>query len=362
MEAIKIASHSCNLEARLEAIKSSWKVPKSVIQDILNFCDECQLGKVNKGFKISQNRVLKSLCMLKIPLEYWQKPLASLTIKDVEQFERDVSQNKLLSYKNKPFSNSTKADIKKVLKVFLKWKLGDKATKLVDWFDVSVPFQTPDYLTEHEVERLYKHCANYQEKFILAVLFDSGARAEEFINIRAQDVFLPSPTANFVKLALKEEYSKTKGRTISLYWKHSLEAVRDYYNQRIKDGIKMSEPICSAKYDTLRQFLHRLGHKVLKKPIHPHLFRHSSATYYATKLNRQELCYRYGWNFSSNMPDVYISRAGMESKELDENFKSTDIEELRKRLEKTEMQLKMMLEKSFPILNKIKRNKVASHL
>ena len=56
-----------------------------------------------------------------------------------------------------------------------------------------------------------------------------------------------------------------------------------------------------------------------------HLFRHSSATYYATKLNRQELCYRYGWRFSSNMPDVYISRAGMESKHLDEKFTQTEL-------------------------------------
>ena len=58
------------------------------------------------------------------------------------------------------------------------------------------------------------------------------------------------------------------------------------------------------------------------------MFRHTSATYYATKLNRQELCYRYGWKFSSDMPDVYISRAGMESKQLDEKFKATELEEL----------------------------------
>jgi hypothetical protein len=31
---------------------------------------------------------------------------------------------------------------------------------------------------------------------------------------------------------------------------------------------------------------------VLKRPVHYHLFRHSSTTYYATKLNRQQLGYR----------------------------------------------------------------------
>jgi len=76
----------------------------------------------------------------------------------------------------------------------------------------------------------------------------------------------------------------------------------------------------------------------LEETIHFHLFRHSSATYYATKLNRQELCYRYGWKFSSDMPDVYISRAGMQNKELDEKFSSTELEELQTKLEKQEQQ------------------------
>jgi len=63
--------------------------------------------------------------------------------------------------------------------------------------------------------------------------------------------------------------------------------------------------------------------------VHPHLFRHSSATYYASKLNRQELCYRYGWRFSSDMPDVYISRAGMENHQLDEKFTQTELSTLK---------------------------------
>ena len=75
---------------------------------------------------------------------------------------------------------------------------------------------------------------------------------------------------------------------------------------------------------------------MLKRPVHYHLFRHSSTTYYATKLNRQELCYRYGWKFSSNMPDVYISRAGMETRQLDEKFTQTELGEVRNDLAQME--------------------------
>ena len=83
----------------------------------------------------------------------------------------------------------------------------------------------------------------------------------------------------------------------------------------------------------------------INKSVHPHLFRHSSATYYANKLNRQELCMRYGWKFSSDMPDIYISRAGMENKELDEKFTQTELGDLKYKLEKQEQQNNLMKER-----------------
>ena len=136
---------------------------------------------------------------------------------------------------------------------------------------------------------------------------------------------MPEGKENFVKITLKQEYSKTLGRTIALYWKYSLEAVREYLAERVAKGIKPSDPVFRGDYTATRKFLQRFGKDVLQRPVHYHLFRHSSATYYATRLNRQELCYRYGWKFSSEMPDIYISRAGMESKNLDEKFTQTEL-------------------------------------
>jgi len=61
----------------------------------------------------------------------------------------------------------------------------------------------------------------------------------------------------------------------------------------------------------LRHNLMRLGEKVLKKRVKPHMLRHSSATYWAPKMNRYQLCGKYGWAFSSDMPDRYIKRKGI---------------------------------------------------
>src|SRR5882672_11989388 len=134
------------------------------------------------------------------------------------------------------------------------WRLGAaKALALTDWFDTHHRLKTPDYLKEAEVERLYKHCRNARQRFLIAVLFDSGARAEEFHNIRFEDVYLPEGKDNFVKITLKQEYSKTLGRTIALYWKSSLEAVKEYLAERVADGIKPSDPIFRGDYTATRK-------------------------------------------------------------------------------------------------------------
>ncbi len=332
---LKIQAYGKGVAGKLKGVVK-WKVPESTKKDVQRFISELELGRINRGRKVGESSRARYLDSLKVVLQFFAKPTAQITLKDVEEFEKALSQDKIRSHLKKvPYSHSTKVDLRKAFKVFMRWRLGQvKAIKLVGWLDTRYKEKTPDYLSEREVEKLFSGCRTTEQRFIIAVLFDSGARAEEFINIRYEDVHLPESKDNFVKITLKEEYSKTKGRTISLYWRHSLDAVREYLKERIAEGIKSTDPVFKATYGGMRMFLRRLGNEILKKEIHPHLFRHSSATHYATQLNRQELCYRYGWRFSSNMPDVYISRAGMENKNLDTKFTNTEIGTLKDELTK----------------------------
>jgi integrase len=303
--------------------------------------NDLALGKVNKGKKISETRQLKYLDLLRTPLEYFNKPISKLILKDMEAFEKALSSDKLKSYKKEPYAQSTKSDMRRLLKIYLKWKLGntDKFRKLTDWLDTRQTKRTPDYLSEEQIEKMYKNCKNARERFLIAVLFDGGFRAEEFHNIRYEDIQLPKENENYPRITIKTEYSKTEGRTVSLFWKYSLNAVRDYLNEREAEGIKSTDPVFNNSYDNTRQFLIRLGKKAIDRPVHYHLFRHSSSTYYASRLNRQQLCYRYGWKFSSEMPDIYISRSGMENKELDEKFAGTELEAVKKDNEKLKIEM-----------------------
>lgn len=171
----KIPIHQTNIEKCKELILSS-KISEKDKKDILDFINDLSLGKVNKGIKISESRQAKYLYLLKIPLEFFKKPTSKLILKDVEDFEKALSSDKIKSNKKLPFNDSTKSDIRKALRTYLKWKLGAKAIPLTEWFDTRVPKKTPDFLSEQEIEKLYKNCKSASERFIIAVLFDSGAR------------------------------------------------------------------------------------------------------------------------------------------------------------------------------------------
>lgn len=67
-------------------------------------------------------------------------------------------------------------------------------------------------------------------------------------------------------------------------------------------------PYC---YTGLKERIRKLALIVLKTRVTPHILRHSSATYWASKMNRYVFCAKYGWDFSSKMPDRYIKRKGI---------------------------------------------------
>jgi integrase len=355
---IKIPIRTIDIEKQIASIKN-WNIAKQDKTDIVKFLRDLELGKVT-GNQVCERTLGDYISKLKIGLEYMNKPTTKLTPKDTEKLCEALLRNEIkwifkkkdetgkTRKQSKPFVETSKIKIKNEVIKYLDWKLGDKSAKLTKLLKVKPRLKepTPDFLSEQEIEKLFKSCKSTEERFLIAVLFDTGARAEEFHNIRKEDVELPSDKDNYVRITLKEEYSKTKGRTISLYWPYSFEAVRDYVNERIKEGVKADEPIFKRNYKSVRKFLYRLGMKALDKSIHYHLFRHSSATYYASKLNRQQLCYRYGWRFRSPMPDRYISRKGMEQKELDQKFEQTEISDMKKDIEK-QKQLSIMKQDEF---------------
>lgn len=325
-----------NTDVKIKLVPS-WKIPEEQKFEVLEFIRKARIGQVQEGHQLSERTLSKYLSLLRTILETINKKTSNITKEDIEKFNQVIQKK------------DSASDYRRMIKIFLKWSIGkEKTESIAGWLDLKKNKKTPDYLKESEVEQLLRYAKNPEERFLICVLFDSGARIEEFLNIQLEDIELPSNSASFVKITIKEEYSKTNGRTISLYWKNSLNIVSEFLEEirtkgiRTPEGklipVRLKDRVFTMSYDAIRFYLARLGMSVLQKKINPHLFRHSSATFYASKLNRQELCYRYGWAFSSDMVDIYISRAGVTNKELDEKFKSGEVEKIKEEYEKVKFE------------------------
>ena len=361
----KISIKKGNFGHYIESIKN-WNISEEDKKGLADFIKDYALGKIS-GHQAKPDSLRPVLSYTRISLEFIGKPSSEFTTEDTDKLSQalmsDTLQKNITRFTDKvtlvPFTEVGKLKMKNALKAYLEWKLGEKAIPITKILKIKprIKEPTPDYISEMAVEKLYLAANCNEQRFLLAVLFDSGARAEEFHNIRFEDIQLPTGSETFVKLTLKEEYSKTKGRVISLYWKYSLDAIREFLNERIRQGIKPSDQVFLRSYSGSRQYLQRLGLDVLNRRVHYHLFRHSSATHYADKLNRQQLCYRYGWRFSSPMPDRYINRKGIQSVELDKKFESTKVEDLKSLLEEQSRQNSLMKQQQQELMNELEKRR-----
>lgn len=346
----KVFTHNYNKNQSIANIKT-WNIPNKEKISVSKFVEDYETGKITR--RVSTNTsalIVKTLSYLKFGLQHIKKENPSK--KDLEIFFDNLIKDKYRGFNQKtnkynglPYSIRSKKAILEMLSRYYLWKY-PKDLNLVSPLKIELKTKAkePPSLTLDEIDKLYNACKRPKERYFIAVLFSSGSRAEEFHNIRYSDIAMPKGKDMYVKIRIRSEFSKTEGRTIELCYKHTLEAVKQYLTLRINEGIKPEEPVFKGNYNTMRNFLDELGKKTLGKRLNYHLFRHSCATWMASKSNRQQLCNYFGWKFSSNMPDVYIRRSGIDMQEVTEKFKATEFEELKLQNERMQNEIKEIRE------------------
>jgi len=322
----KIPLQDLKLDNRYENLK---KISGEEFKKIKKFIDKARNGENEKGIDISENTERKYIDALCMAYKHIKKgKLSDLNKIDLTNLKQSLKSGKIKSRFKQPYSPASQREMELVLIRFLEFVNPKKYAGFRKWFVVKVPKNSVDYLREDEITKLYNACKTNEERYLICILFDGGLRASEFLNVRFEDIQEPTQAFPYYKVDIKEEYSKTKGRNIGLYWKHSLDAIREHLEE--SDDSKPKAQVYPKNYDAVRKFLRRLGEKVLNKRIYFHIFRKSSATHYARIINnRQQLCYRYGWNFSSDVPDVYINRE-LGEEGVKDNVKATNMQKLEK--------------------------------
>ena len=67
----KISIHKRNVKARLKSLKD-WKTAEENKENIVQFLHDLEIGKVNRGRKISIGRQLKYLDLLRVPFIFYK--------------------------------------------------------------------------------------------------------------------------------------------------------------------------------------------------------------------------------------------------------------------------------------------------
>lgn len=233
--------------------------------------------------------------------------------------------------KRVPIGNTTMNIRKTMLKQFQRWvRGGDKTSAYpeeVVWLkqkrspdDEALPVE--QIITPDELRTMIEAAPDTQLKALLAVLYDSGARASEFCALRVRDVIFDEYGAI---LALPKDGTnlKTGARRIRIIT--SAAYLRAWINAHpltkkptaplwlaMSRRNQIGDPLRSS---SLGYVVETAGKRAgIDKDVYPHLFRHSRATL-AAKEGWPESIMRshFGWARSSEMPSRYVHLAGKDA-------------------------------------------------
>jgi integrase len=332
-------------EKTLASFGADPRISPTNKQLILDFLNACQLGKTVQGRekkRINEKRLLKYLFTLKRINEWLgNDDFRTVSQSQMEAFISRLERNALTIFKGGssrpvPYTEWTRRDIKVCLKKFYKWLLGNgqQYPSLVSWIDTHIRDEAPPCLNIDEVRLVVEHATSVKGKALVWCLFEGGPRAEELLNVRLQHV-----EDKGTHLVVRIEHSKTFPRSLPVY-----EGSR-HLRQWLKEHPSRSDAgaqLFPITYPALRKWLQRLGMKALGKRIHPHLMRHSFATWLASKkVGRYQMCKLMGWAMSSDMPDRYIDRLGVVEEEAIQSIREDELS----KVERENQDLKRALER-----------------
>lgn len=121
-------------------------------------------------------------------------------------------------------------------------------------------------LTNEEVEKLIKG-ASIRKKILILLMYDCGMRVAEALGISVEKIDWEENTILYIAKGNEERLALMSNRLTDAIKTITLEKKR-------RKG-----KIFRYKVDNAQKIIKRLGKKILDKDIHPHLLRHSSASY-----------------------------------------------------------------------------------
>ncbi len=283
---------------------------------------ERQVQEPNRSYMLGYKRFLelnnrkaktigRRLLELRQLLKILKKDAKKATKEDIESLALYINRSDRVSL--------SKDKMRLVLKNFYKWLYNsEEYPDLVKWIKLtncgSKRLPAEVLLTEDDIRKMLEVCRNQRDKAVIALLWDTGMRVGELLNLKIHDVTLQKDGISYARISGKTGDRRTPIVFSVPYIVNYLTDLRRYAKPTdslfvIIDHGKVTERTLDYP-SILKILIHVKERSGITKRIYPHLFRHSRATFYATSMTEHELKSVFGWTGSSNMAAIYVHLSG----------------------------------------------------
>lgn len=270
-----------------------------------------------------KHRIMQYIEVLRLLGEWLEVPFEKAT--------RDHIMNLVAHIQNKDYSESTINQYKIILKAFYKWLKNREnddvdeweMPKEVKWIKIKKSRNKKklpeDLVTAEETEKMIKVADHPRDKAMVALLYESGFRIEELLTLCIKNVRFDEYGA---KIMVRQ--GKTGMRLVRIVASVPLlstwienHPLSDNPDAPLWIGIGTRNKNKCMCYDNAWYLLNKLLKRAgIKKRVHPHLFRHSRATFLKKKkFSNNQMCHIFGWVDGSKMPSHYTHLSGRDVEE-----------------------------------------------
>ena len=213
----------------------------------------------------------------------------------------------LLKFKER-YSDATFKDYEQVLKRFYKWELGSLPDFIANLKFGHKPShdRKMELITRDDIDKMLDSCSNSRDKALISVMYDSGCRIGEILDLKIGDVVYDEYGA------LLHVHGKTGNRSVRIIG-DSIAYLREYLKSKddkdeyLFTGMKADTLHKQMQYTSARKILRSLKARAgIEKKIYPHLFRHTRASMLASKVPEAPLENQMGWVHGSKMTGIYV--------------------------------------------------------
>lgn len=279
--------------------------------------EKCSITEKNKDLithfceyktaqKVKLPRIDKYLMTLRLVAERYlnDRDFTALTSDDIITIIAKVERSGL--------SDWTKHDYNLILKTFYKWLNRDDIVKVIKVVNPGNKTLPEDLLTEEDVQKMIDAAYTQKDKAFVACLYEGGFRIGEIGGLAVKDVTFDKYGAIVIV------NGKTGMRRVRLifampYLAAWLEAhpFRSEPDAPLWLNMGVGAKGRGMKYEALRLQIRRIGERAgVQAKINPHNFRHSRATFLASRLKECQLNEYLGLVQGSNMTRVYVHLSG----------------------------------------------------